>query len=348
MSDVQSEHEEKSVMRLILSFMSVLFLFAVSPAEEPRGEKVPAARIHEGELSVLFRDNSESPKNFLSGIDALFNVKDAPGFDAFDPDQRGASAGLNYEHIICGHPDLHNIFSPRIGPQGLYRLPDGKSVVLVREASDDPRSVSSAFRYTVTAPHYIDFEFRCVPHDAKRFGSRGYAIFFWADYMNDVAEVPLHFRGVKRDGGPETWIAADAPEGHKDWDKGGTYRHVSADPLEYDADHNVKLNIWSYDYPRYTLPFYYGRTAHDMVYILMFDRSHTETDEMRFSIFKFKLPKRQRPAWDFQYVIHRVESNKEYGFRGRAVWKKFVSPEDCLKEYKTWAARRAIRSTEGR
>jgi hypothetical protein len=28
----------------------------------------------------------------------------------------------------------------------------------------------------------------------------------------------------------------------------------------------------------------------------------------------------------------------EYGFRGRLVWKKFVSAEDCLREYERWVA----------
>jgi hypothetical protein len=33
-----------------------------------------------------------------------------------------------------------------------------------------------------------------------------------------------------------------------------------------------------------------------------------------------------------------VESGEEYGFRGRLVWKQFVSAEDCLHEYEQWAA----------
>ena len=40
----------------------------------------------------------------------------------------------------------------------------------------------------------------------------------------------------------------------------------------------------------------------------------------------------------FQYVINRAESGAHYGFQGRLVWKKFVSPEDCLHEYEMWKA----------
>lgn len=54
-------------------------------------------------------------------------------------------------------------------------------------------------------------------------------------------------------------------------------------------------------------------------------------------MFKFKVGEQvRRPAWDFQYVIHRVETGRQYGYRGRRVWKKFVSLEDCLEEYTNW------------
>jgi len=73
-----------------------------------------------------------------------------------------------------------------------------------------------------------------------------------------------------------------------------------------------------------------------MVFILMFDKIHSLEDEIRFSLFKFKVPRHPRPAWDFQYVIHRVQEDHAYGFKGRLIWKKFVSPEDCLNEYRHW------------
>ena len=199
-------------------------------------------------------------------------------------------------------------------------------------------ALESFTTYTVTAPHYIDFQFRCIPHDARRFGDRRSAVLFWADYMNDVEDVALHFRGVNEAGGEEKWIAADAPPGHPDYVGGGTYRHLQSPGFAYDADHNFKLNLWSYEYPRFTQPFYYGRAANGMMLMLMFDRTYSEEDEMRLSLFKFKVNEQvRRPAWDFQYVIHRVETGKPYGFRGRLVWKKFVSEDDCLQEYQKWS-----------
>jgi hypothetical protein len=303
------------------------------------GRAVETVTIAEGDLKAVLRDNSQSPKTLLSGVDSLFNVRESPGFDAYDPDSRGASAGLNFEHIICGHANPNNAFAPRKGRYDLVPGADGKSATLIRRREDDPWSMSSMLKYTVTAPHFIDVDFRCVPHDRVVFGARGYAIFFFANYMNDVENVALHFRGVEGPNQPEKWITADAPPGPADWNSGGTYRSASATDLEYDADHNFKLNLWSYDSPRFTQPFYYGRAAKGMVLIQMFDRTHTDEEEIRFSLFKFKVPRFPRPAWDFQYVIRRIEEGKEYGFKARLVWKKFVSADDCLSEYQSWKSR---------
>ena len=320
---------------LILSAAAIVTSVTFSGISSSR-EPVHTTTIQAGDLRVSFRDNSDSPR-VLSGVQSLFNVAHAPDLDAFDPQGRGSSAGLNFEHIISGHNDPANRFTPRHGTYRLFPESDGRSVSLVREADDSPWRMSSTMRYTLAPPHAIDMQFRCTPRDANRFGERGYAILFWANYMNDVADVALNFRGVKQPDGAETWISVDAPKGHPHHNGGGTYRAAEADPLEYDEDHNFKLNVWSYDTPRITRPFYYGRAAGDMVMILMFDRLWNPEDEIRFSLFKFKLPEKPRPAWDFQYVIHKVEQDREYGFRARLVWKKFVSPEDCLQEYKRWS-----------
>jgi len=305
-------------------------------AEASTGEAVQTLTIQRGDLSVLLRDNTLSP-GLLSGLDSLFNRKDAPGFDAFDPDDRGASAGLNFEHVICGHSNSANAFTPRRGRYELRKL-DDHSAMLVRKAEDDPWALASTFKYSVSEPNAIDFGFECRAHNKVLFGQRGYAVLFFADYMNDVADASIHFRGVSGPGAAEEWISADAPPGHADFNHGGTYRSLPARALEYDTNHNFKLNLWSYDYPRFTQPFYFGRATNDMVFILMFDQLHSEEAEIRFSVFKFKLPRRPRPAWDFQYVIHHVEENRAYGFKGRLIWKKFVSPEDCWAEYRRWRA----------
>jgi hypothetical protein len=316
--------------------VAILFWPLVVQADEPAWQACETATVEIGELSVLFRDNSQSPR-VLSGADSLVNRVQAEGFDAFDPDSPGASAGLNFEHVISGHASPHNKFTPRHGRYTLERSTASPSVRLVRRAGDDPWQMDSKLTYTLREPRYVDLDFRCRAHDPKLFGNRGYAVLFFANYMNDVEQVALHFLGREGADGDEGWIAADVPPGHPHYNGGGTYRHVDAPPLEYDADHDFTLNLWSYDQPRFTRPFYYGRAARGMTLIMMFDKTYNQRDEIRFSLFKFKVPKFPRPAMDWQYVIHRVEAGQEYGFRARLVWKRFQSPEDCREEYERWA-----------
>lgn len=324
--------------RLTSVRMTALTLLMISAGSSLAEDATPerTVRIRSGDLLAVFRDNSNSPGE-LSGIDSLFHVQSAPGYDAFDPDTPGASAGLNFEHIISGHRSPNNKFTPRHGTYRLFPQPDGASVKLVRRAEDSPWKVDSELTYTMNPPHYIDFEFRCIPRDATLFAPQGYAIFFFANYMNDVSSVALNFRGRDATGGPEKWVSATAPRGHVDWNGGGNYRAVPAADLPYDSDVEFRLNTWTYEWPRISQPFYYGVAESGMAMTLMFDRLHSGRDQMRFSLYKFKLPKHPRPAWDFQYVINRVRSNEEYGFQGRLVWKGFVSKADCQNEYKTWA-----------
>jgi len=325
--------------RVVSLAISVLLPFLLRAPEVASQDvrSLPFVDIEYGDLSVRIRDNSQSPQ-ILSGLNAMFNTRQASGFDAYDPDTQGASGGLNFEHIISGHATPNNRFTPRHGPYSLQRMSNGRSVSLTRKAEDSPWKVASTLKYTIAEPHYVDFDFQCRPQDSRAFGDRQYAIFFFANYMNDVEDASLHFRGYEGPDAAESWIIADAPKQHPDWNRGGNYRARDADNLQYDDGVEFRLNTWSYEWPRIAEPFYFGRARHGMTLILMFDRLCSQRDQIRFSPYKFKLPKHPRPAWDFQYVINRVEPNNEYGFRGRLVWKKFVSADDCRNEYLNWKA----------
>ena len=80
--------------------------------------------------------------------------------------------------------------------------------MLARDRKGSPWDVSSTLTYSVTAPHYVDVEFRCRSHNPSLFGERQWGIFFFANYMNDVEDVALNFLGIERAGGQEKWIAA--------------------------------------------------------------------------------------------------------------------------------------------
>src|ERR1043165_5907906 len=199
-------------------------------------------------------------------------------------------------------------------------ITEGDLKVVIRDQTKSLSGVASLFhqKHAPDVDAYIraGLNFRCTAHDKSLFGKRGYAILFFANYMNNVDDIALNFRGVEGAKQEERRNKADAPRGprdkrHPDWTQGGTYRSLPAADQEYDADHDFKLNSWSYNYPRFTKPFYYGRAGQGMVFMLMFDKMYSEQDEIRFSLFKFFVrPTTPRPAWDFQYVIHKVEEGK--------------------------------------
>ena len=119
-----------------LVLANTLPAIALGSARAASTEAVQTLALQRGNLSVLLRDNALSP-GLLSGVDSLFNRRDAPDFDAFDPDDRGASAGLNFEHVICGESNAFNAFAPRRGRYELFRS-DSHSAMLVRKEEDDP------------------------------------------------------------------------------------------------------------------------------------------------------------------------------------------------------------------
>ena len=272
--------------------------------------------IESGQLAYRVCDNSRSV-TVLNGLESLRYREEGNQFEAF-------KAGLNLEHLYGGHRDDHNRFCPRQYPYLVCREHAGRSVFLVRIASQSPWSVEHVTRLTPVPPHAIDIDFRCRFLDVSRFGSRGYAGFFWANYMQQLEDVAIHFRGVTNAEEGEQWIRADSMGG---WEI-GTYLASGAAPLAFDTDHNMQSNLRSFTDPRFTQPFFFCRAANAMVLILMFDRLQSETDEMRFSQFA--------PAVDFQYVIRRLKLDQRYGFRARMIWKPWMTQDDCLQEFRAW------------
>ena len=165
--------------------------------------------------------------------------------------------------------------------------------------------------------------------------------------MNPLTEIDMHFRGVTGPDEEEKWVSVQAPRTDFLHRHGGVYRSRDAKRLSFDDDHKSPWNVASYQFPRFTRPFYYARADHDMVLIMMFDRMATAVDEIRFAMYRFQVKEEtRRPAWDFQYVIRKVEAGRRYGFSGRLVYKKFAGAADCESEYERWRAGREQSSTD--
>jgi hypothetical protein len=184
-------------------------------------------------------------------------------------------------------------------------------------------------RLRLVEPHYIDFEYRCKPHQhAFRFGYIG---LFWASYIHGPEDKSMYFRGAVAGASP-SWVQL-CTQRHNDQ---STVVH-SSDRFELQFDPEYRDCLYKNLSPfRYDLPLFYG-VFDRHTFLVMFDR----TENIRFTHSPSGggfTPSLQttNPAWDFQYIIPRYEVNQEYGFRARAVYRERCSRGDILAEYARW------------
>src|SRR5262249_58080981 len=92
-------------------------------------------------------------------------------------------------------------------------------------------------------------------------------------------------------------------------------------------------------------PYFYGNVD-DLLWLVMFDR----TPGIRFT----HSPsgggtnadmQTTNPAWDFQFLVQKPETMKEYAFQVRTVLRPRCSREEVLAEFQRWQARRPPRAT---
>lgn len=275
-----------------------------------------------GDLTVTFVDNEAFGKDHRAGYNGIARLAHAKqGNSVFVP----TYAGFNLEHIFGGDvmPDL---FEPRHHPMELRRV--SRSTVELRQSPTPRSAVESTTRFTLTLPHFIDVDFRCVARDLSFF-RHGYMGLFWASYIQAPDDRRVHFLGREPGEATDRWISAASAK-HGD---ASTHRSRS-DPGDvfFAADFNAVLANHFSDY-RFSEPFFCGRFR-NMVLIYMFDRA----DAIRFS----QSPDgggRSNPAWDFQFIVRDVRVGTPYGYRARVVYKPFVSFEDAREEYRLWRER---------
>jgi len=214
------------------------------------------------------------------------------------------------------------------GKSPVLECVDDSTCALIRKA-DEWYPVDVRATYRVTAPYYVDhFLSFCDRSDVRREGC-GFREVSWCCYMNCPEDPRIYFLSEGE------WFRYISP------------RHgigsniapadVSDDKLEIWPDIQVKRPFhWDRIDRRFDKPFYYGRFG-DMVLILIFNTP----DWLRFFCSpsgggKSLLPGQNCPAWDFEWVIPEsdYEVNREYRLRMRLVYKKFVSDDDVLQEYR--------------
>ncbi len=280
-------------------------------------------------------DNVSNAMHQGSGFNPLC-YRHYPGKPVFRPDL----VGLNFEHIFNGSAADKGIcmFTPRKDVCELVSI-STSSASLHWPMEHSSWNMGCSMTYQMASPNAIDIQFEVTP-SADRF-PLGYAAFMWASYMHRTRERCIHFLG--QEGDRHGWIrfGEDLPQGFET----GTVSFKDVPDLPYEKE-TATLNILEHPTKKFTKPFYYGLIDGDndpatqddtLVYIMMFDQSET----IRFALWNFirdsnNQPDPHSPAWDWQFVIHKPEVGKTYGYRARVVIKPFAGREDVEKEYANW------------
>jgi hypothetical protein len=184
--------------------------------------------------------------------------------------------------------------------------------------------------YHIVPPYYIDHTFSFRDLADRRSPGCDFREVSWCSYMNCPEDPRLHFLS----GGE--WHSYISP-GH------GIGSNIAPG---YIAERN--LEVWPKQTPRpfhwerasirFDEPFYYGRLG-EMALIFMFDHPRW----LRFFCSPSGgggslVPGQTCPAWDFEWVIPASDYKvgHEYTFRVRMAYKRFVSNDDVLAEFRAF------------
>lgn len=233
------------------------------------------------------------------------------------------------------------------GRQPSLSMPDGRTCVLSQKADDHAVPVGATEEYPVEVqetfraaePYYLDYTLSFVDKkDVRGYRFKGYRLRETAGccYMNSPADPRLHFlsggewhRYISPAHGVAASIAPSyiSDETLEDWPvKSDWHKKPLGDRPFY----------WDRYKHRFDEPFYYGRLG-PMALILVFD----QPQQLRFFCSpngggNSLVPGQACPAWDYMWVIPASEYavGKKYTFRLRMIYKKFLSDDDVMEEYR--------------
>ena len=279
-----------------------------------------------GDLEAVIGDNA-AHGDHRAGYNGVWSLKHRKGTrNVFMP----AVAGLNLEHVFNGETEFRNtdiFFEPRRAPMTFKQL--GPHSAELHQPPTPNFHVESWTRFTLRAPHYIDFEFRCKPHQHAH--PRGWFGVFWASYMNAPEDKSIYFPGGWRKG-EELWSQLCTQE-HNDE---STVRHFD-DELKLEFAANTRDALFkNHSRLRFAKPYYYGHID-DLVFLQMFERSEGVRFTQSPSGGGVNAPaKTTNPAWDFQFIVPKYEVPKEYNLRACMVLRPRCSREELAAEYQAW------------
>jgi len=277
-----------------------------------------------GDLTAIIGDNAAhgAHRAGYNGLWSLTHRHEAENL--FVP----AVAGLNFEHIFDGDKrDTDGtrkiFFEPRNAPMTFKKL-SGAAAELHQPATPTFH-LESWTRFEVSPPHYLDMHFRCLPR--QHAFAHGYLGLFWASYINAPEDRSMYFLGSG------SWQQL-CTQRHNDE---STVRHRNDSfALKFAPDYRDCL-FKNLSPLRFDQPFFYGLFRNHL-FLVMFDRAEGVrlTHSPTGGGFNRELLA-SNPAWDFQFIVPKVEVNKEYTLRVRAVYRERCSRKEVLREFETFS-----------
>ncbi|MEM3746467.1 MAG: hypothetical protein QXZ66_04875 [Thermoproteota archaeon] len=214
------------------------------------------------------------------------------------------------------------------GKSPILNVLDETTVVLYRRA-DASYPVDAYAMYQIKEPYYIDHVLKI--RDGKNMLNTRVNVreVSWCSYINSPENPFLHFISNGK------WCSYISPQHGVGANIAPSY--VPDEELEIwpDEPHPPRPFHWHRANIRFDEPLYYGRLG-NMILIFIFDTPRW----LRFYCSPTGggdslLPGKYSPAWDFEWLIpaREYQVGREYQFRMRLVYKKYVDDEDAWNEY---------------
>jgi hypothetical protein len=281
---------------------------------------MPARHIVQSrDLTVEFADNTETPdrRTGMNGVVIRHRLDKEP---LFAP----SLAGLNFEHVFDGQQDERELhFEPRRAECTLEPLEDSSGVTLIWPPMPQ---WGLAARITMRAvePDMIDAEYAFTP--TRRCAKGDLLGVFFADYMNQPAELGYRFWGREVGSGEERVIAYASPE------HGTESTHRGAHEPAYPPMGSISAH-WMYaSFSRYvfTRPYFWGEMR-GLTVLWMFDPAEG------LRIAHSPSGGAGNPAWDYIFLMPGREAGRTYRWRSRLVYREMSAAHveaDAL--YRSW------------
>ncbi|MBI2194387.1 MAG: hypothetical protein HYU36_20610 [Planctomycetes bacterium] len=223
-------------------------------------------------------------------------------------------AGLLPGEIRAKSPDLEIV--------------DETTSALTRKA-DEAHPVDVRASYQVQPPCSVDHRLTFCDRRDVRTPGFPFREVSWCCYMNNPEDTRIHFLS----GGQ--WHRYISPRHGVGANIAPAYLHDKELEVRPQVKGDPPFHWHRYE-RRFDEPFYYGRLG-PMVMILVFG----DAPWLRFFCSPSGggsgiLPGKTCPAWDFEWLIPDAayQVNREFTLRVRLIYKKFISDEDVLAEYR--------------